>query len=211
MNSAMALTTVHTRARSRIHVGSTMELQYKLRSYGIPMDTYPIDIDGNLRKDILYAFIDEYLAKQHAASMQTTVEDNDALQLTPPAFPETLPDQSRQGIGDTPPAQTLADVPNENDVLLGRGKYAQSWPGNVQFREFLRNHSAEYDQVPRQDKQRASVALTQKLEENGVRFFRQTNRISGEWIQVDYDEARKTVSQYFRSRKRKKPSAGSWG
>ena len=50
-----------TRARSLIHVGTWLEIQYQLRGHGIPTDTFPIDMDGNARENILNLWFDKHL------------------------------------------------------------------------------------------------------------------------------------------------------
>ena len=47
-----------TRTRVRLHYGSDMELQYMLRSYGLKLETFPVDTSGNLRRDILIVWFD---------------------------------------------------------------------------------------------------------------------------------------------------------
>jgi len=47
-----------------MHYGSDIELQYKLRSHGMPMENIPVDINGNIRSDILNVWFHRYLAKQ---------------------------------------------------------------------------------------------------------------------------------------------------
>ena len=52
----------YARVRSRLHSGSMMELHYQLKSYGIPVDTCPVDKDGNIRTDILNKWFYEHKA-----------------------------------------------------------------------------------------------------------------------------------------------------
>ncbi|CAJ1969772.1 unnamed protein product [Cylindrotheca closterium] len=54
-----------TRVRTRIHYGTDMELQIALRSHGVPTQRCPIDVDGNIRWDILNTWFEqqEYVKK----------------------------------------------------------------------------------------------------------------------------------------------------
>ena len=99
------------------------------------------------------------------------------------------------------PSQT----PSEKDILLGRGKFAQSWSGNVQFREFVEKQFDDYNKLPTNQRNKRTIELTQELLDKGIRFFEQKK--SGEWVEADCTEARQKVSQMFRSLRKKKSNA----
>ncbi|CAJ1955755.1 unnamed protein product [Cylindrotheca closterium] len=168
---------VYSKVRSRIHVGSIVELQYALRSHGIPMDTFPVDIDGNIRDDIFYVWFHKHQLEQNIAS---TVSEAKSLR--------------------TKEDEALA--PTKTDVLLGRGRVTQSWPGNIKCREFLEKHRSEYDKLPRNERKKKAMELTQELGAKGVRFFEQTE--PGEWVEIDFFEATKKVIQLIRTLRKKK-------
>ncbi|CAJ1955753.1 unnamed protein product [Cylindrotheca closterium] len=176
---------VYSKVRSRIHVGSIVELQYALRSHGIPMDTFPVDKDGNIRDDIFYAWFHKYQLEQNISS---TV--NEA---------KSLPTKEDKALL-APSVGTTA--PTETDVLLGRGRVTQSWPGNIKCREFLEKHRSEYDKLPRNERKKKAMELTQELGAKGVRFFEQTE--PGEWVEIDFSEATKKVIQLIRTLRKKK-------
>lgn len=208
----------YSKVRSRIHVGSTIEIQYALRSHGIPLNTFPLDISGNIRDDIFYEWFHKYQRKQieseplsNPIALDPTVTEGVESLFTLPEcthlseeFHELL-NQPGQMIGtdlNTPLSAKPPVRPAENDVLFGRGRIIQSWPGNIKFREFLEKHSEDYDNLPRKDRRKRTIELTQELYSKRVRFFEQT--LSGEWTQIDITEARKRVSQAFRSMRKKK-------
>ncbi|CAJ1958122.1 unnamed protein product [Cylindrotheca closterium] len=63
--------------RARLHYGSDIELQYSLRSYGLKLETFPVDTAGNLRRDILNVWVDKYVGQYNrskfASASQSTL------------------------------------------------------------------------------------------------------------------------------------------
>ena len=66
---------LYSKVRSRIQVGSIIELQHALRSHGIPMDTFPLDIDGNIRDDILNEWFYKHRLEQVSHNLSPTTGD----------------------------------------------------------------------------------------------------------------------------------------
>jgi hypothetical protein len=65
-----------------------------------------------------------------------------------------------------------ADVlPNANDVIFGRGKSVNAWPGNVSFRHIVWAHRAEYQLTPRQQKKTVTQAVVNTITAQGGRFL----------------------------------------
>lgn len=216
---------LYSKVRSRIHVGSMLELQYELRSHGIPMDTFPVDVDGNIRDDILNEWLYRYQRQQDEANTSplTYIDGNKPMSVEEKEI-DAAWDLQRLLLDSTQPPDALwagaendasmavaqsamsapspSSKPTKNDVLLGRGRFTQSWAGNIKFREFLENRSDDYDKVTRTERQKRAIELTQELYANGVRFFEQDG--SGEWVEADFALAMKKVSQLFRSIRKKK-------
>ncbi|CAJ1956529.1 unnamed protein product [Cylindrotheca closterium] len=166
----------YSSARTRIHLGSDMELQYQLQSHGIPIQFCPIDGDGNFRTDILNRWLNHYESSTGTALNQCK-DDRKSRQNT---------------------------VPLRHDVLLGRGKSLQAHLGNVCFREFVKRYSEEYDETPRNYRRLVPMKVIQDLKSRGIRFLRQDEK-TGEWVEPDISDIEKTVGQVFRNlRKRHK-------
>ena len=194
----------YIRVRSRIHVGSSVELRYQLPSHGIPLDTFPIDIDGKVRESILNLWFYKYQQMQTEITGASEIVNSslgeqggvptwpmDQSNLSVPSSVAYMPFVKAQSIG-----------PTKSDILLGRGRFAQSWDGNVMFRDYIEAQSDDYDSLPRAKRQRKTIEVTHELISKGIQFFEQKE--SGEWVEADHPEARKKVSQMFRSiRKRK--------
>ncbi|CAJ1937920.1 unnamed protein product [Cylindrotheca closterium] len=169
LHYTLNLTSVHTRTRTRIHYGTDMELQYTLRRHGVPTESCPVDIDGNVRGNIL----NDWFQKHEAEIRRLNQRMANQMQ---PIRPQDVRPQ---------------------DVLLGRGYRVQNHPGNFWFRNFLLAHRGEYDITPRSRRQEISIRLTRTLIDNGTRFLKQDE--GGEWIEADVEEAEKKVAQLFRT------------
>ncbi|CAJ1937748.1 unnamed protein product [Cylindrotheca closterium] len=98
-----------TRVRSRLHHGSTIELQYQLRPYGIPINTCPIDTAGNIRTDILNVWFQKHLEL------------------------EALKNQSLQDIPAPNDQDMMMLLPNEEELDGLFGDYDAG--GNIDFEE----------------------------------------------------------------------------
>jgi len=60
---AMNILPQYARVRSRLHYGSDLELHYQFQSHGLPIDTCPVDNNGNIRKDIMNAWFYKHKAQ----------------------------------------------------------------------------------------------------------------------------------------------------
>jgi len=66
----MNLFPVHARVRSRLHYGTHMEVQYSLiGGHGLPRDTFPVDVNGKIRWDILNAWFYNHKTRVMAAAI----------------------------------------------------------------------------------------------------------------------------------------------
>ena len=210
----------YIRVRSRIHVGSSVELRYQLPSHGIPLDTFPIDIDGKVRESILNLWFYKYQQMQTESkgfvNNSSSVTDTSEISNHSSSWGEQggVPLYARQSLHDQSYLSIPSSVaykpfvnpqsigPTKSDILLGRGRFAQSWDGNVMFRDYIEGQSDAYDSLSRAERQRKTIEVTHELISKGIRFFEQQE--SGEWIEADFSDARKKVSQMFRSIRKKK-------
>lgn len=214
------------RVRTRLHYGSFMELQYSLRSHGIPSNTLPVDVQGILREDILNLWFDKHVeecsgklngncgygqASLGRLTIPNTV-NNDiriSVDVRISVGNPSLLARGVQNIGsashnmqaNSVSADGLVSGDNidevkSTDVLFGKGFRLQSHPGNVHFREFLERHKDEYETTPRHLKLGVSARLIQALANEGTRFLQEKE--SGQWVESDPSLVRKKVAQYYR-------------
>lgn len=229
LHSVLAAVSRYARVRFRSHFGTSQEIQYQLRDYGIPTDTFPVDMDGNVREDILNIWFQNHVIEannQTADAFQRTEVDqlwledpdqepfpsywnwNDAsseilaepsVQL-PVQLPNQLPNQMRIDLQPHGDREG-AITPTDMDVLFGKGYRLQVHPGNIRFREFLKPYVGEYDDSPRQRKAELRIRLAQTLRNDGVRFLHKA--ASGEWVESNLVEAEKKIGQMFREFRKK--------
>ena len=95
-----------SKARSRIHVGSWMEIQYQMNCLGIPLDTFPIDMQGNGRQGILNAWFEKYRQEQTPRPLR----DDHSMPMSP---------QGRNDVFMDIPQAAKQMVSSNTAVLLG--------------------------------------------------------------------------------------------
>lgn len=207
----------YMRERARVHHGSALELKHKLATYGIPQDSFPIDVNGNTRESIRNSWFYKHLEQERGILQRLVARhDDDSLSTDEESPSENLRyaaaggDEAEEDNDDVISEVSSEDhqenmfppLPYTNeDVLLGRGHEIQNHPGNAAFRAFLSEHQDEYDGAPRLSKRNISRNLTRQLMANGVRFWQKTDRDI--WIETSFDEAEKKVGQVFRSARKR--------
>lgn len=220
----------HSRVRSPLHQGSSMEIQYALRSHGITMDTFPLDVNGNVREDILDAWFYKHLQETNQPvpffATQIAIRAGLSRGLNLPnqllsygnghglenTFLEhgvQIPNQaSSKGQSasidlESATGDEIGEIqPTEIDVLFGRGYRLQWHTGNVRFRKFLEQNRAQFLNLNSGLKKREiSLQLAQMLRNDGVRFLQKN--ASGRWVESDMDEVDRKIGQFFRELRKK--------
>ena len=196
------------RTRARVHYGSDVELQHRLGDHGVSMNNMPVDTNGNIRRDIYFAWLYKYAADSRLspeAQMSNSTDPWDSFDnhdeseelLFSSEAPLSNREDSRSPIAS--PAGIVVVEPTHKDVLLGRGKASQNHPGNVRFREILARYQEEYNNTPRYKRVDTPKEITRFLLEDGVRFLQ---RVDNGWLECDASEAEKRVKQLFRNQKK---------
>jgi len=180
----------HALATTQIHDGDDKELQGKLREYGIPIDYFPVDAKGHIRKGIGTAWFQMHVAKDR--------QDN----WRPSSIKEILSsvaseggDDKKEKTNETTGAIKIISL-QEDDVVFGRGRPLQDHPGNVRFRKYLEKHRNDYENAPHYMKGKTAANFARALIAKGVRFLELTN--SFDFVETDFDRAAKRVGNVFR-------------
>jgi hypothetical protein len=102
---------------------------------------------------------------------------------------------------------TVIDEPTTNDVLLGRGKFAQYHPGNIQVRQIAEEWRDCYDASEENSIKSSILAQILGIVQNEKRG-RFLERFYGDdgregWIEIDDHRAREKVALVFRSMRRR--------
>jgi len=93
-------------------------------------------------------------------------------------------------------------TPTENDILLGRGRFAQNNLGNICFRDFVGNRKNEYDEAPRGRRREIITEMRRILSSRGVRFLKQIEK--DVWVESSSKETDKKIAQLFREFRKQK-------
>jgi hypothetical protein len=100
------------------------------------------------------------------------------------------------------------DYPSMRDIVLGRGRPYQDFPGNKLLAQIIDGRREEYQMVDRFGKICISIEIAKQIEEAGARFLTREKETGG-WVKADDNVIREKVSGGFRTKKRclDKPSA----
>jgi len=179
-----------------MHYGKDIEFQYELQGHGFPSDTFPVDANGNMRKDIQFAWLYKHQALQRLKAEPGV----DEVKQSKAFSTDTAHDATAAGL------YAVIDPPRHH-ILLGRGRPIQRHPGNVCFREYLKQYSAAYDAAPRNMKRKVLSRIKDDLDNRGIQFLQEKD---GFWVECGAPEIEKTISQAFRNlRKKNKKEDGA--
>jgi hypothetical protein len=99
-------------------------------------------------------------------------------------------------------SEKIVSYPVTNDVLLGRGRPFQEFPGNVRLALLIDKYRERYFTAGRCDKAIISQHLVDTIKESKGRFLKKTTDSEG-WVEVSDDVARDKVSHGFRTKTRR--------
>jgi hypothetical protein len=104
--------------------------------------------------------------------------------------------QRRREIESALPIEGKKVVPQPEDVLLGRGKKVQAFPGNLKFRGKIEANRRTYDNSSKFEKSVLIEAILRSVKDSGGRFLQQGTK---GYFEVDDDVARKKISHAWRN------------
>lgn len=163
------------RVRHRIHTGSTMEMTYMLKTFGIDLSGY-LTLETNM--------LDRGFAKyrQHHQELEDQLWHTEA----PYGDPESL----------------TALYPNPQDIIMGKSKkVSASWPGNILFNRLIKSQAYLYlRESERCVKSAITIETVHILQtEYRARFLARKDSC---WEVVEDFEVRSKVSQALRDEAR---------
>jgi len=173
------------RMRWRLHYGSSLEIEYTLRTFGI-------DVSRELVHD-----------RHHIAERENN-DDPDKSIEEDICRRQQLDEAWRQS--EAPyrdPKSPTALFPNSQDIIMGRNKtVAMTWPGNTMFHKVIQQYVHRYMEVQdsvsgRANKTMIAVDILHLLQDqHKARFLA---REKTRWVVVDDSEARSKISQSLRN------------
>lgn len=90
------------------------------------------------------------------------------------------------------------DYPSRRDVLMGRGKPYQEYPGNLLLSDMIEGRKEEYQRVDRFQKICISIEIANMMKEQGSRFLARDKETDG-WVEADESVVREKISSAFRT------------
>mmetsp|Transcript_698 Transcript_698/g.1258 ORF Transcript_698/g.1258 Transcript_698/m.1258 type:complete len:507 (-) Transcript_698:1067-2587(-) len=216
------------------HYGDDKECLLKLQGFGILVSCFPINSEGTMNLDAHLEWVqqqreDVIAETTHPRSTRgSTIKSSNVAALPAPqqqlqrrdTLESIFADDSEEDIlvdGSQPPSDEAALAraaemaprsalqPAIIDVVLGRGRWFQYFPGNISFREFLEERDVEYNEASRTDKVNMTKSIVAELRASGRRFLKleRNQRGSDMWIEVGDKEIYKKVSQCYRTVRKK--------
>jgi hypothetical protein len=131
------------RVRTRIHVGSPLECQYKMKYFGIQADLLPTSIH-----DMSEQSKKKYTQWVHM--MQTC-------------------DQERWTQTD----ESIVDCPFNEDVLFGKGFFLMKHVGNIAMRRLVEERLQIYEKAPFKEKSSIAWEVVLIIQKGGGRFLKE--------------------------------------
>jgi len=143
LRSIMTMTLgMNYRLRLKFHVGEGVELQYRLKSYGIPVDLTPITESGNIKTTHLKQWL----------RLRKVIE----VGITPD--------------GIKTDKVSIIECPRSNDVIFRPGTSMLCHPGNVIFRGLIESKQNRIT-VKRAEKEEVALEIIQEVQKTGGRFL----------------------------------------
>jgi len=147
LRSVMTMTLgIHYRHRLKFHVGEGIELQYILKSYGIPIENLPITDTGNIKTTYLKQWL----------RVRKIVE----VEITPS--------------GQSTKLLSIIECPRSVDVIFRPGTSMLCHPGNVTFRGLIESKQHR-TAVKRSEKEKVALEIINDIQLLGGRFLNWNN------------------------------------
>jgi hypothetical protein len=189
------------RCRFRSHLGSHIECHYALLGFGIRSDMMPMNEHGELQKDkfMIQLQEQEQLEQLAAAAAAAAPPPPILAPFEPEAVPSSL--LSASGVG----CQRIA-YPLSSDILIGRGRPFQDFPGNIWLWGVVDEHRIRHQLSNKHEKTDICKEIVKLAKVARARFLRRVVDDATDdvwWEQVSGEVAHKKVSHVFRTKYRK--------
>jgi len=140
--------------RMKFHVGVNVELQYSVKSYGIPVELIPLTDSGNIKTTYLKQWIK---LRRMIEVMKMTDRGNDN-------------------------SVSIIECPGSNDVVFRSGTSMSCHPGNVRFRCMVESKHETPSIVSQSTQAELAEQLIEEIEAGGGRYLKWDSR--GYWTEM---------------------------
>ncbi len=199
------------RQRLRLHVGSYQECKYALRSFGIPVDRLPVDLEFKPKYVTKHRHFDlKYHSKwlsireaKETAMFAAIGRDSRGRVVAP----------GRHGVVDSfmgvmkavrEIRSKFVECPHHEDCLFGKGRPAMNHPGNVAMRRLLDAKINRFESLGSQQKSSVVWEVVECIKRGNGRFLKEDNDHAGVYVITDDETAFKKIAIAFRDLKKRR-------
>jgi hypothetical protein len=178
----------------------------KARGHG-RLSTEPMAMQQQLERVRGGSSISEPSSSLSSSSSSTSIEfSSSALGASSRTATAGLPAQQPAAEAQESSAEEDIVIPNNFDILSGRGRRIQTNLGNVLLHQIVDLHRGRYNTAPRSERRDIAENIVRALYANGNRFLSRVVGTAGllpeGWNAISHDEAIDKVAHCFRSRRR---------
>mmetsp|Transcript_16865 Transcript_16865/g.34691 ORF Transcript_16865/g.34691 Transcript_16865/m.34691 type:complete len:498 (+) Transcript_16865:167-1660(+) len=141
--------------RMKWHVGENIELQYRVKGYGIPVELIPLTDTGNIKT----AYLKQWM------KLRRTIE---VIKMTRGSEDSTV---------------SIIECPGSTDVIFRSGTSMSSHGGNVRFRCMIESKHENPSIASQITQAELAEQLIEEIEASGGRFLEWNNQ--GYWTEID--------------------------
>ena len=97
------------------------------------------------------------------------------------------------------------DSPTEVDILMGRGKLFQDFPGTARLRQLVEDRRPVYEKCRKKEKIEIITGIINTVKATGGRFLKKEMKSDGTgciWVVADAESVHRKVNNAFQSKKR---------
>jgi hypothetical protein len=176
--------------RFQTHVGSPLECQSNLNTFGIPSKILPLYTNGKVHCHDHTSFLIQLrqVESQHAVSSLPTNRHP----LEHVLLREVVPSS----------ACKIEMTPGPNDIILGRGKRGSKYQGNNRLRSIVQEKYQEYEESNFDSRRVLARSIYISMIQNGSRFLRSWESDKA-WSDLDEDAAIVKILHCFRNHRLK--------
>lgn len=172
----------HDRVRLRQHLGTREEIQFKLQTYGIPIEAGPMKQDGTWSLTWLHEWLRTQETREQKEQKQEVVK---AL------------DSSSTSEDEAPQDKDLIVVPRRFDVIIGKTSLARVHTGNRRAIHLCDMYFEAYEAASKFKKTEVTEMIVSIIRKSGGRFVKWEDAEG--WVE-EHDEliARKKIGHFLR-------------
>ena len=185
-NEIVKVVTANYLVRYQTHYGSALECQANLSAFGIPPKILPLSVDGQVH------CIDHASFLSQLEKMESE-QDLDCHDISYHPFHDVASDEERRRFSII---ENL--TPGPKDIILGKGKRASRYLGNMKLRDIIEEHYEVYANGRSESRKVLARSVYSHLVHFGSRFLTYSER-DQVWSELDEDTAIGKILHDFRN------------